>query len=113
MLSCKTIHEIEYVYRDSIRTEYKLDSIYFYERDSIYLDRSSDTIYKEVWKWRYKDKIKEIHDTTTVNNEVYIDKVIEKKFVPKWVWYIVGISGMIILGFIAYIVIRLYRKFHI
>lgn len=62
--SCSTqkcLPEIEY--RDSVRIEYRLDSVYHYERDSIYLDRSSDTIYKEVFHWRYKDKIVLMHDT--------------------------------------------------
>lgn len=66
--SIKCLPEVEY--KDSIRIEYKLDSIRFYERDSIYIDRSKDTIYKEVWRWRNKDKIVLQHDTILKNNVV-------------------------------------------
>ena len=52
------------VVRDSIRTEYKLDSVYFYERDSIYLDRTKDTIYKEYSKTKWlKNKFRRLDDS--------------------------------------------------
>ena len=81
------------VVRDSIRTEYKLDSVYFYERDSVYLDRTKDTIYKEVFKYRYKDKLILKHDT------IYQDRKIENtqivRYVPKF--YSVCTWGFFIL----------------
>lgn len=98
--------------RDSIRTEYKLDSIYLYERDSIYLDRTKDTIYKEVYRYRYKDKLVLKHDT------VYVDKKIENteyiKYTPTfykvctWGFFILLLLtiGLIILK----ILIKIYIK---
>ena len=42
--------------RDSIIT--KTDSCYVYEKDSIYIDRGSDTIYVERVSMRYRDRLR-------------------------------------------------------
>ena len=100
------------VVRDSIRTEYKLDSVYFYERDSIYLDRTKDTIYKEVFKYRYKDKLILKHDTIYQDRKIENTKVV--RYVPKF--YSVCTWGFFILllltigGLVLKILIKIYVK---
>lgn len=34
----------------------KLDSVYFYDRDSVFVREKGDTVYKYVEKWRYRDR---------------------------------------------------------
>ena len=70
--------------RDSVRIEYRLDSIYVYKHDSVFRDmwRAGDTTYIQVEKWctRYKDKIVIQHDTiaTTQTEQVAV------KYVPDY-----------------------------
>ena len=70
--------------RDSVRVEYRRDSIYILQHDSVFRDRwrSGDTIYVQVEKWRtrYKDKIVLQHDTirTTESEQVPV------KYVPAY-----------------------------
>ena len=44
--SCKTVAPCvpETITRDSVRVEYKLDSVYLYERDSIFVHEKRDTV---------------------------------------------------------------------
>lgn len=68
---CKTVDCIpEVVYRDSIRTEYKHDSIYRYERDSIFIKQTTDTVWVERYTIRYKDVLKVQRDTVVLTQEV-------------------------------------------
>lgn len=94
--SCK-VCEPSVIVRDSIRVEQRLDSVYFYEKDSFYIDRwrSNDTVYltNERWSIRYKDKLVEIHDTINNNSEVV--KVQRERYVPgyykfcSWAFWII------------------------
>lgn len=103
--SCKTCKPIVEI-RDSVRVEYKLDSVYVYKHDSIFRDRwrSGDTVYVNVERWaiRYKDKIVEVHDTISVANT----EIQERKVVPAYykgcsiaLWIFVALA-------IVYIVVR-------
>lgn len=80
--SCRTQHVAgETAIRDSVRVVQRLDSIYIYERDSVYIREKGDTVWLERWSIRYRDVIKEVHDTC------YIDRVrettIEMPYVTK------------------------------
>ena len=108
-LSCssqKCLPDIEY--RDSVRIEYKLDSVYHYERDSIYLDRSADTIYKEVWHWRYKDKIVEKTDTIYNNQQIVQTKV--ERYIPAFFKWCTGLFFAVVLAGIIRIIIKIYLR---
>ena len=63
--SCKTVAPCipETITIDSVRVEYKLDSVYLYERDSIFVHEKRDTVFVERWKTRYKDVMKIQRDT--------------------------------------------------
>ena len=85
LVGCRTIQQQTAVHnRDSVRIEVRLDSIYIYEHDSIYRDRwkSGDTVYVQVekWKTRYRDKLREVHDTIAV---VKTDSVTTVVTVPR------------------------------
>jgi len=86
MVGCKTTQPITQT-KDSVRIEYRLDSIYVYEKDSLYIDRytKGDTIYvtKEAWKTRWKDKVVEVHDTISVVQQETIVQEVER---PKSGW---------------------------
>ena len=82
---CKTIQQQTAVHnRDSVRIEVRLDSIYVYEHDSIWRDRwrQGDTVFVTVekWKTRYRDKLREVHDTIAV---VKTDSVTTVVSVPR------------------------------
>lgn len=70
--------------RDSVRVEYKRDSIYVLKHDSIFRDRwrSGDTTYivTEKWLTRYEDRVREIHDTLTATEVQYI----KEKYIPAY-----------------------------
>lgn len=111
--SCKTCVPIVEV-RDSIRTEYKLDSVYLYKHDSIFRDRwrNGDTVFVQVEKWqtRYKDKIVLQHDTIRTN-ELQVQQV---EVVPKFykgctiaLWVLVVLGALAIA---ARILIKIYLK---
>ena len=81
--SCKTQTVIPQT-KDSVRIEYRHDSIYFYQPDSLFRDRwrAGDTVYVTVEKWltRWKDKTVEIHDTIRTQET----QTIEVKYVPNY-----------------------------
>ncbi len=81
--ACKTQTVIPQT-KDSVRIEYRHDSIYFYRHDSIFRDRwrQGDTVYVTVEKWltRWKDKTVEIHDTIRTQET----QTIEVKYVPNY-----------------------------
>lgn len=56
------------------------DSIYFGERDSVYLFRSPDSVYKEVWRIRYRDRERLKVDTLIIER-IKADTIIQKEVV--------------------------------
>ena len=111
--SCKTVDCLpEVVYRDSIRTEYIHDSIYRYERDSIFIHQKADTVWLEKYITRYKDVLKVERDTVWRDNTQTIVKEVEveKPIAPfvKWLaWW--GAAALLIL--LLWVVLKIYRKF--
>ena len=84
LVGCKTVAPCvpETITRDSVRVEYKLDSVYLYERDSIFVHEKRDTVFVERWKTRYKDVLKIQHDTILdTRTEVQVQQV---RYVPKY-----------------------------
>ena len=113
MVGCKTVDCIpEVEYRDSIRTEYIHDSIYRYERDSIYIHQKADTVWMEKYITRYKDVMKVERDTVWRDNMQTIVKEVEveKPIAPfvKWLaWW--GAAALLIL--LLWVVLKIYHKF--
>lgn len=113
MQSCKVCKDIVEI-RDSVRVEYKLDSVYLYQHDSIFRDRwrNGDTVFVQVEKWqtRYKDKIVLQHDTIRTNElQVQQVEVVPKFYknctIAMWVLVVLGV-----LAIAARILIKIYLK---
>lgn len=110
LTGCRTIQPISTdVRNDSVKIEYRYDSVYIYERDSIYIDRyrSSDTVYitKEKWSIRYKDKEVAVHDTIYRDREQVI--VQTEKVTPRWAWYCLIACIALVAGIVVRIIIKI------
>ena len=99
--------------RDSVRVEYRHDSVFVWQHDSIFRDRwrNGDTVFVTVEKWqtRWREKTVEIHDTLRTS-EVQVQEV---KYVPNYYkrvstgfWVLLGIL-VLIVGFWC---VKLYMK---
>ena len=103
LYSCtKTI----YVPTETIKTEYK-NSI---ERDSIYqidtvkIFSKNDTMYIENIKIKYKEKY--IKDTINLTDSIPypIEVIKEKKIIPNWCWWNLGVSCLFLSIFCIWLV---------
>ena len=102
----------ETIVRDSIRTEYRIDSVYKYERDSIFIKQTPDTIFVEKYITRYKDVLKIEHDTIYQDNSVVEVKEVEvEKPIAGFVKWLAWIGGAAILYVLLRIALWVYRKF--
>lgn len=99
----------ETIVRDSIRTEYKLDSIYLYEKDSVFIKEKADTIFVNKYVTRYKDVLKIERDTIWQENTIV--EVQEVKYIPKAVKWLAGIGAFFIVFFLVKFGLWVYRKF--
>lgn len=108
--SCKTIDCVpETIIKDSIRVEFKHDSTYIYEKDSIFIKEKADTVFVNKYVTRYKDVLKIERDTIYQDNTVVEVKV--EKYVPQWIKWLAGIGGLFIVLVLAKIGLWVYKKF--
>lgn len=111
MTGCKTCIPIVET-RDSVRVEFKHDSVYVYKHDSIFRDRwrNGDTVYITTDRWRtlYKDKIVEIHDTIRTDTNT----VQEVKVVPQFYKTCTVIMWIMSVALILYIAARIVIKIY-
>ena len=109
-VGCKTIDCIpETIVKDSIRTEYKLDSIYLYEKDSIFIKEKADTVFVEKYITRYKDVMKIERDTIYQENKMV--EVKEVKYIPAFVKVMAWIGGALTLLLLIWVGLKVYRRF--
>ena len=111
--SCKTVAPCipETITRDSVRVEYKLDSVYLYERDSIFVHEKRDTVFVERWKTRYKDVLKIQRDTVIdTKTEVQVHRVEVTPRFAKFCYWWFGISAFLLIAGAA---IWLCKKFYV
>ena len=111
--ACKTVVPCipETITIDSVRVEYKLDSVYFYERDSIFVHEKRDTVFIERWKTRYKDVLK-IQRDTVIDKKTEVQVQIEEitpRFAKFCYWWF-GISAFLL---IAGVVFWICKKFYV
>ena len=98
---CKTVAPCvqETITRDSVRVEYKLDSVYLYERDSIFVHEKKDTVFVERWKTRYKDVMKIQRDTVIdTKTEVQVQHVEVTPRFAKFCYWWFGISAFLLVA---------------
>ena len=99
--SCKSVAPCipETITRDSVRVEYKLDSVYLYERDSIFVHEKRDTVFVERWKTRYKDVLKIQKDTVIdTKTEVQVQRVEVTPRFAKFCYWWFGISAFLLVA---------------
>lgn len=110
MVSCKTTDCIpETIVRDSIRVEYKHDSTYIYERDSIFIKEKADTIFVNKYVTRYKDVLKIERDTIWQENKVV--EVKEVRYVPTHIKWFAWLGAFFVVALLVRIGLWVYRKF--
>lgn len=98
--ACKTVQSASHS-RDSIRVEYRLDSVYVFQHDSIFRDRwrNGDTVYVTLTQYKtlYKDRLREVHDTLrlTVTDSVTVSvprpRTAYDRFCSAFFWVVVVI----------------------
>ena len=100
------------VVRDSLIVHTTLDSVYLYEKDSIFIKQKGDTVWLERWSIRYKDKLVEKKDTTYINN-VEIKEVPVPAELNRWqrwqirsFWWLFGVVAIVV----AWQIIKLYFR---
>ena len=108
--TCECLPSVEY--RDSIVTRYHHDTIQTYEKDSIYIHAKGDTVWRERWSIRWRDKIVERHDTIYQDREketVRVERVVPTyyKGVSLAFWILVV---LLLLATAIRILIRVYLK---
>lgn len=111
--SCKTCECLPSIeYRDSIVTRYYHDTIQTYEKDSVFIHARGDTVWRERWSIRWRDKIVERHDTIYQDRQtetVRVEKVVPTFYrtCTRGFWLILSI---LIVGAVGRILIRVYLK---
>ena len=108
--SCKSVKyvPVESVNYDSIYiTNTQKDSIY--QRDSIYLEVSGDTIYK--YRDRYIYKYKTVRDTTNIlrTDSIQVPYPVEKEL-SRWQSFKMEIGGYAIIVLLVVILYFIYKK---
>lgn len=111
--SCKTCECFPGIeYRDSIVTRYHHDTIQTYEKDSIFIHARGDTVWRERWSIRWRDKIVERYDTIYQDRQTETVRV--ERVVPTYYkgaslafWILVV---LLLLATAIRILIRVYLK---
>lgn len=108
--TCECLPSVEY--RDSIVTRYHHDTIQTYAKDSVFIHQKGDTVWRERWSIRWRDKIVERHDTIYCDQEtetVRVEKVVPALYKNCTRGFFVLLS-VIVLYIVARILIRVYLK---
>ena len=108
--SCATKTKIEYVDREVVRYETKVqrDTLINNIHDSIFVEHKGDTVFVNKWHTVVKEKIKENVDTCW-RDSVMIEtkeKIVKKQIIPKWCYG----SLVVCLLFIIFAIIKFGRK---
>ena len=90
------------VYQHDTTQVVRIDSIWQYQHDSVYVREKGDTVYKYVEKIRYRDRfridtlvsVRELHDTTVVERKVDkpLSKIQKAKIGAFW-WLLAGLAA--------------------
>ncbi len=111
---CKTTQPLTQT-RDSVRVEFRHDSVYIYQKDSIFRDRwrAGDTVFVTVEKFKtlYKDKLVEVHDTIALTQT----EQVAVKYVPDYYKRVSAgfwVLLVILLAIVAFKVYKIYIKIH-
>ena len=101
LVGCKTVAPCipETITRDRMRKKNKLNSVYLYERDSIFVHEKRDTVFVERWKTRYKDVMKIQRDTVIdTKTEVQVQRVEVTPRFAKFCYWWFGVSAFLLVA---------------
>ena len=102
----------ETIVRDSIVTEYKHDSTYIYQHDSIFIKEKADTIFVNKYVTRYKDVMKIERDTIYQENKVVeVKEVLVEKPIAGVVKWFAWIGAATVLYVLLRVAFWVYKKF--
>lgn len=114
LVGCKTTQPLTQM-RDSVRVEFRHDSVYIWQHDSIFRDRwrAGDTVFVTVEKFKtlYKDKLVEVHDTIALTQT----EQVAVKYVPDYYKRVSAgfwVLLVILLAIVAFKVYKIYIKIH-
>ena len=107
--SCATKREIQYVDRDVVRYETKIqhDTLINNVHDSIRIEKKGDTVFVDRWHTRNKERIVVKTDTCyrdSIQTQIK-ETTVEKQKIPKWCYG----SLVICLLFIIFAIVKLVR----
>lgn len=118
-VSCATKTKIEYVDREVVKyqTQIQHDTLVQNIHDSIYYSviQKGDTVYstKFVYKTQYKDKVLIKMDTCykdSIQTQTITEtKVVEKKRIPWWAWFCLGVT-LLVISPIAYSIYKWLKR---
>jgi hypothetical protein len=108
---CKPLHTVSYVdrWRDIVTT----DSVYQYEKDTMFLQQKGDTFFVNRFKTKIEYKFKYIAKTDSFVQKFTEYKTIEKKIpIEKTRWY--GYFDIFLLAIgVIYLIYKIYNRFKI
>ncbi len=108
--TCECMPSVEY--RDSIVTRYQHDTIQTYEKDSICIHAKGDTVWRERWSIRYRDKVVERYDTIyqdRQNEVVRVERVVPGYYRGvSWAFWV--LIALIVIALAIRILIRVYLR---
>lgn len=123
LTGCKTIErsidskKIDSVKNSSKTALIKYDSIFIYERDSIFIKTKNDTVFLEKWNTKiqkliHKDTVIKIDTIFKIKNSVrteYETITEEKKIYVKWLFWL-GLAIPIVLNIAIKLIKKYYKK---
>jgi len=90
------------VYQHDTTQVVRIDSVKYWQKDSVYIREKGDTVFKYVERIRYRDRfrvdtllqVRERHDTTIVERKVEKElSVAQKAKIRAFWWLLAGLAG--------------------
>lgn len=108
--TCECLPSVEY--RDSIVTRYQHDTIQTYEKDSVFILIKGDTVWREHWSIRYRDRVVVRHDTIYKDRQSEVVRT--ERVVPGYYrsvsWAFCVLVALLVVAAAVRILIRVYLK---
>ena len=108
--TCECLPSVEY--RDSIVTRYQHDTIQTYEKDSVFILIKGDTLWRDHWSIRYRDRVVVRHDTIYKDRQSEVVRT--ERVVPgyyrsvSWAFWV--LVALLVVAAAVRILIRVYLK---
>ena len=93
------------VYQHDTTQVVRIDSVRYWQKDSVFIREKGDTVFQYVEKVRYRDRfridtlreVRELHDTTVVERKVENElSVGQKAKIGAFWWLLAGLAGCLV-----------------